>query len=588
MKRRVLSLLLALMLLVSALPLSALAEEQTKIQDLINPEHVSIVSDEGESLDAAGPEAPSYDITYHTSTSDAAKTVRKALKARKTSFTVGYRVAIGSWTPSGMDSLVKKIYDSAVKHNGTSDEGDYLGFHVYSFNWKTAAVDSQNSNYVYSTITLEAVYTSTASQEETVTSKVSSLLSSLNPTGTNYQKLKKVYDWICNNVTYNSSATKSSCSAYSAIVNKSANQIGYAALLYRLALEMDIECRIIASANDDHVWNIATTGNLFYNMDAAKDAYNNERTRFLVSNANYDGPARASEYNTTSFNETYPMGKYNYNPNTAATIKTQPKSVGVAKGETAKVTVKATGNGLTYKWYYKDADASKYSLTSSFTGNSYSVKMNADRAGRKVYCKITDQYGNTVKTNTVTLNMATPLKITTQPKNVTVMKGETAKVTLKATGDGLTYKWYYKNAGDSEYTYTSSFKSNSYSVEMTSARNGRRVLCKVYDKYGNMVQSESVVLKMAKPVYIKTQPVSVTVKKGETAKVSVVAVGDGLTYRWYYKDAGATKYTYTDSFTGSSYSVKMTADRNGRKLICKVYDKYGNMVQTDTVTIKMK
>ena len=43
--------------------------------------------------------------------------------------------------------------------------------------------------------------------------------------------------------------------------------------------------------------------------------------------------------------------------------------------------------------------------TSSFTGNSYSVKMNEERAGRQIYCVITDAFGNQVTTDIATLEM---------------------------------------------------------------------------------------------------------------------------------------------------------------------------------------
>ena len=77
-----------------------------------------------------------------------------------------------------------------------------------------------------------------------------------------------------------------------------------------------------------------------------------------------------------------------------------------AKGKTATVTVKATGDGLTYQWYYKNASASKFSYTKTFAGNIYTVsKMDSVRNGRQVYCVITDKYGNSVQTNTVTLKM---------------------------------------------------------------------------------------------------------------------------------------------------------------------------------------
>jgi hypothetical protein len=90
---------------------------------------------------------------------------------------------------------------------------------------------------------------------------------------------------------------------------------------------------------------------------------------------------------------------------TALKITSQPINVTVTKGATATVKVGASGDGLTYKWYFKNKGASTFSLTTSFTGNTYSVAMDPSRSGRQVYCVVSDKYGNSVKTNTVTLNM---------------------------------------------------------------------------------------------------------------------------------------------------------------------------------------
>ena len=270
-------------------------------------------------------------------------------------------------------------------------------------------------------------------------------------------------------------------------------------------------------------------------------------------------------------------------------IKVQPQDVTVAAGEKAVVSFTASGDGLTYTWYYKNPGATKFSKTTAFTTNTYSVSMDEARDGRQVYCVVTDANGDTVRTNTVTLSMAkSAVKIVTQPKSVWVAEGKTARVTVQAEGDGLTYKWYYKNPGAAKYTYTDSFKGSSYSVTMNEARSGRYVFCRVYDKYGNMVQTKTVSLNMQTPLEILTQPASVRVASGKTAKVTVKAQGDGLTYEWYYKNPGAAKYTKTDAFTGNSYSVTMNASRDGRYVFCRVYDKYGSMVQTKTVSLRMK
>ena len=280
--------------------------------------------------------------------------------------------------------------------------------------------------------------------------------------------------------------------------------------------------------------------------------------------------------------------KQNNEPLTAAkrlylAIARQPKNASAAMGKTVKVTVKAAGDGLTYRWYYKDKGASKFTLTTAFTGNTYSVKMTAARSGRQLYCVITNKYGNTLTTQTVTIRAKAT--ITKQPKSVAVAKDATAKVTVQATGEGLTYKWYFKNKGANKFSLTKSFTGTSYSIKMDASRSGRQVYCVITDKYGNTVTTKTVTLSVK--ATITAQPKSVTVSGGKTAKITVGAAGEGLTYKWYYKNKGATKFSLSSVKT-SAYSTKMSTAVNGRQVYCVVKDKFGNTVKTNTVTLKRK
>ena len=176
-------------------------------------------------------------------------------------------------------------------------------------------------------------------------------------------------------------------------------------------------------------------------------------------------------------------------------------------------------------------------------------------------------------------------EITSESKTAGYAKmGKTVKASITAKGDGLTYQWYVKNDGASKYT-KSSITSASYSVKMSDKVKGRRVYCVVTDKYGYSVQSKTFILRES--VSILTAPKSAKAAIGKTVKVSVKASGDGLTYKWYVKDKGASKYTVSKT-KSATYSVKMTSKVNGRRLICYVYDKYGNKVQCETVTLKAK
>ena len=209
--------------------------------------------------------------------------------------------------------------------------------------------------------------------------------------------------------------------------------------------------------------------------------------------------------------------------------------------------------------------------------------MNEKSKDRLVYCIVTDANGESVKSKTVILREAA--SITQQPKDSIVQSGETAKVTVKASGDGLKYQWYIKNAGKDKFSKSSVTKS-FYSTKMTDKSAGRQVYCVVTDAYGKKVQSKTVTLGMS--VAITQQPESVTVAEGETAKVTIKAIGDGLKYTWYFSDVDDATFKKTSTFKGNTYSVKMSEARDGRLVYCVITDAYGNKVSTDVVSLKMK
>ena len=266
----------------------------------------------------------------------------------------------------------------------------------------------------------------------------------------------------------------------------------------------------------------------------------------------------------------------------AVKITSQPKDVTVGYGETAKVSVKAEGSGIKYIWYYRSSSEGEW-MKSSVTSRAYSVTMNEARDGRQVRCRVI-KGDERAWSNTVTLSLdRQDLKVTAQPQSVSVAPGAKASVSVSATGDGLTYTWYSKD-GDADFVKSSITKS-TYSVTMTEARDGKQVYCVVKDAYGNEVTTDTVTMKMVKTyAEITAQPQDVSVAPGKTAKISVSAVGDGLTYTWYTMDAGKTAWTKS-SITKSSYSVTMNDARHERKVKVVVKDAYGTEVESEVATM---
>ncbi|MBR5315306.1 MAG: RICIN domain-containing protein [Firmicutes bacterium] len=140
------------------------------------------------------------------------------------------------------------------------------------------------------------------------------------------------------------------------------------------------------------------------------------------------------------------------------------------------------------------------------------------------------------------------LKITKQPVSKTVSKNATAKISCSAKGKGLKYNWYYKDKDDKKYTKSKKYKSNTYSVKMTSSVSGRKVYCVIKDKYGKSVKTKVVTLSMKKTTatlspgvytFRNSKTGTYLSYKDRTLKLSKTAK------KWHLKDVGdKTNYVY--------------------------------------------
>jgi len=265
-------------------------------------------------------------------------------------------------------------------------------------------------------------------------------------------------------------------------------------------------------------------------------------------------------------------------------ITKQPTNAIAPSEKIAKTAFTAVGEGLKYQWYFCEAGGTKFKL-SSVTDSAYTCKMTAAKNGRRVYCVVTDKFGFTAQTNTVTLYMGTPLEITKQPTNGAAPLGEEVKTMVTANGDGLKYQWYLCEPGNKTFQ-KSSVKLPVYSYNMTEAKNGRKVYCVITDQYGFTVQTNTVTLYMGTPVTIAEQPTNDVALSGKTVKTAVIANGEELKYQWYFCEAGGTKFKLS-SVTTPEYSYKMTEAKNGRRVYCVVTDRFGISVTTDVATLYM-
>lgn len=270
-------------------------------------------------------------------------------------------------------------------------------------------------------------------------------------------------------------------------------------------------------------------------------------------------------------------------------IVTQPENQNVVIGGRFNAEVNAVGDGLKYQWRFRNANSDVWSK-SSVRDNTYDDVMTKARNGREIYCVITDMWGDSVTTDTVTLTATQDkeLKITQQPENAEVKLGEVFSPTIQAEGDEVKYQWYFINAG-TDTVRKSGQRDNTYDDVMTKARNGREVYCVVSDMWGNSVESDHVFLLGVpeRELAITVQPEDDIVAMDEKYCVAVEAVGDNVKYQWYFQNAGSSAW-YKSSVKDNTYDDVMTKARNGRKVYCVITDTLGNTVTTETVTISAK
>ena len=113
------------------------------------------------------------------------------------------------------------------------------------------------------------------------------------------------------------------------------------------------------------------------------------------------------------------------------------------------------------------------------------------------------------------------LKITQQPKAVTVKSGEKATFSIKASGDGLTYQWYYKKVGSSTWTKWNGQTKASVTATAKDSWAGRSVRCTVKDSYGKTVNSSAAKITIS----AKTTSAATSTTTTTTTSSDEVAVG---------------------------------------------------------------
>lgn len=265
-------------------------------------------------------------------------------------------------------------------------------------------------------------------------------------------------------------------------------------------------------------------------------------------------------------------------------IIVHPKDVTAKEGTNASFTVVAAGAELQYQWQYSIDNGAQW-YTSSARTDTYTTAANADRNGRLIRCVVTDGSGNEVTSNAARLRVTSALRIVTHPQDVSAGYGSVVCFSVEAVGSDLHYQWQYSDDG-ADWRDTPAATA-SYAANTITEKDGRLFRCIVTDADGAKVSSHAARLRISNRLRIQEQPGDVIAAKGETASFTVTACGNGLTYCWQHSDDDGA--TWADSgVSGATCSMTATDALHGRLLRCIVADADGNQITTDQALLMLR
>ena len=271
--------------------------------------------------------AAESETVFYDTVDEAAEVLLEGMKKREATIRVGVTERLYNEL-AGISSAHKEIFYRAYAHDPADPTGgDYIRFTFGGWKaaYKTAA---QGRTLIY-----YFQYYSTAEEEAAVDARVAELTAAWKAMNmTEYQTIRTIYEYITTHVTYDNAGldayrnaaasdtlTMNHCkifTAYKALLEGKAVCQGFANLFYRLALEMGIDARNIASvAAENHAWNILQLGRWYYNIDATWDAENVETGYrwFLLNEAEFSVKhTRRAEFDAEAFHLHHPMGQTSY------------------------------------------------------------------------------------------------------------------------------------------------------------------------------------------------------------------------------------------------------------------------------------
>lgn len=378
MHKRIISLILTLIMLITMVPSTIVAASEVRTMEgveassnqsesnrsevdksenniiyMVNPLYEDVISidDLKKKLDSSNGEQLFAASTgqYFSDYDSAVSYLRKQMVSRETKITLNFPA---SWFDSHKDELYWDLLYDAMKcdESSTGQDGDVL---IYGF--AGCRLSYSNAGYIQYTMS----YHSDAEQEAKLTAAVAEAMTTLQLNGlSEAKKIIKIHDYICNHVDYAyNSKEEQIYTAYGALCTGKAVCQGYAVLFYRLCKEAGLSVRIISGTGNGgaHAWNIVRIGSKYYNVDCTWDGQNTATYNdfLLKSEADFSDHTRKSwkvagshylYYTSAEFNAQYPMTEKSWDESDDSNDSVETTYAHSEEAASGAVTLKAEWN----------------------------------------------------------------------------------------------------------------------------------------------------------------------------------------------------------------------------------------------------
>lgn len=214
-------------------------------------------------------EGPGYKF-YYNNLDDKCKKVYRYMYSKKNDLIEGKTIDLKKLNNTLGGLAANKFYEAM--HALELDQPEF--YYITSTNKYTIYMNSVNKNVTKLSFT--KVDSSLKNNLAKIDSTVNSLVSKVNGKS-NYEKLKYLHDWICNNMSYQLNSALS----INGFIVKKGQCMTYAMMYKYLLNKLNIDCIYVSgtvSSGGAHAWNYVRLNNKWYGIDVCWDDPSNRNT----------------------------------------------------------------------------------------------------------------------------------------------------------------------------------------------------------------------------------------------------------------------------------------------------------------------